>query len=116
MRFTPNPIILSVQTSSLPNIIEAREKYGEFLPFRPGGPESEGIKTLLGHKDRAGSDDLRAGIFGTTVIGVELNDGTLAFIGHYAQGLIDALGVDPLTEGVRVLTEEEFEALLPGGA
>ena len=112
MSFTTEKI-LSVPTASLANLIEAREKYGEYLPFCPLEPDHGGIKTLLGHKDRDGSDDLRAGFFGTTVIGVELTDGTLAFIGHYAQGLIDAIGVDPLTDGVRVLTVEEFNGLLP---
>jgi hypothetical protein len=94
-------------------VAKARDTYGMTLPLRPREVGGEVVRTLLGHKDREGSDDLRAGILGTTVTGTPLTDGTIAFCGHFAQGFVDALDTDPLLAGCRVLTAEEFESLLP---
>lgn len=113
MSFTKEQIILSVPNSKLADIITARDRYGLNLPLRPRDVGSEVIKTLLGHKDRDGSGDLRAGVLGTTVIGVPLPNDRTAFRGHFSQGLIDALGVDPLLSGCEILTEEEFSNIIP---
>lgn len=113
MSFTAQSIILSVPAARLADVAKARETYGEHLPFRPREVGGETVKTLLGHIDREGSDDLRAGVLGSTVTGIELTDGSLAFSGHFVQAFVDALGTDPLLSGCVVLTEEQFTNLLP---
>jgi hypothetical protein len=113
MSFTAESIIFAVPATSLANVAQARETYGEHLPFRPVDTNSETVKTLLGHRDREGSDDLRAGVLGMTVTGTALTDGSIAFRGHFVQAFVEALGVDPLLAGCRILTEAEFSNLLP---
>lgn len=113
MSFTASPIILSVPAHRLADVAQARETYGVELPFRPLDVGGATVKTLLGHRDREGSDDLRAGVLGLTVTGTLLTDGSLAFSGHFVQAFVDALGTDPLLEGCEILTAEQFTAMQP---
>lgn len=113
MSFSKSPIILSVPANRIADVAQARETYGEFLPLRPLEAGGEVVKTLLGHLDREGSDDLRAGVLGVTVAGTQLTDGSVAFFGYIATRFLSAIGTDSLLDGVKILTEEEYISLLP---
>jgi hypothetical protein len=99
-----------------------REDYGFDLPIRVGGPVR---RTLIGHIDREGSNDLRAGRFKTypeeiappgdpfTVVPIPLTDGRHAVAGEWSPAFIAALSTDSRIAAVDILTQEQFQALLP---
>lgn len=111
MSFSSSQTILAVPPDDLANLAQVREDYGAPLPIRPaveGGPE---ILTLLGHIDREGSSDLRAGQLAVSVAPIMLSDGRAAFIGHFSDAFLAALEIDPLMENCAILAEGEFAAL-----
>jgi hypothetical protein len=113
--FSPTSQIVAVPVSLLGQLPEALAEYGAELPIRPADPQSESVVTLLGHLDREGSEDLRAGELGVSVSGQPLIDGRLAFSGHWGTAFLAAIGTDERLAGVEILTAEQYQAAMPGG-
>jgi hypothetical protein len=114
---------IAVPPSRLPELPTALAEYGSALPLRPADPASPSTVTLLGHIDREGSPDLRAGALeldesgnllpGSSVSWTELTDGRLAFSGHWSSAFLAAFGVDSRLDGISILTPEQLSALTP---
>jgi hypothetical protein len=107
--------IVAVPVSLLGQLSEALAEYGAELPIKPADPNSETVVTLLGHLDREGSEDLRAGELGVSVSGQPLIDGRLAFSGHWSTAFLAAIGTDARLAGVEILTAEQYQAAMPQG-
>ncbi len=112
--FTSTNYIIAIPISSLPLFDEVVQEYGELLDVTPNSNDNTQIKTLAGFKDRRGSQELRAAELGVTIIGTPLINDRLAFIARFTQGFVNAIGVDPRSEGISILTQEELDTqLLP---
>lgn len=111
--FSATAQILAVPVALLDQLPDALAEYGSTLPLRPADPASPATVTLLGHIDREGSTDLRAGELGVSVTGQPLTDGRIAFTGHWATAFIAALGEDERLDGIDILTPSQLAALTP---
>ena len=111
--FSDTAQILAVPVALLDQLPDALAEYGSALPLRPADPESPETVTLLGHLDREGSPDLRAGELGVSVTGQPLPDGRLAFSGHWSTAFVDALATDTRLDGITLLTAEQLATLTP---
>lgn len=100
MNFSSTPTTLIIPPEKLPELPQALSEFGHPLPLRPLDPNSPTLVTLLGHKDREDSEDLRAGDLGVSVVGLELEDGKLAFSGYWSLDFLEALNTDPRMEGI----------------
>jgi hypothetical protein len=107
--------ILAVPVALLEQLPEALAEYGAELPLKPADAASPRIVTLLGHLDREGSEDLRAGDLGVSVVGQTLTDGRMAFSGHWSTAFLAAIGIDARLDGVGILTQEQYQAAMPTG-
>lgn len=113
MSFHSEPVILAVPPADLVHIASVRETYGSLLPVKPGVENSPEVVTLLGHPDRAGEPELRAGLLGVTVAGLPLTDGRLVFCGYVTTAFLAALETDPLLANCELLDEAELQVLRP---
>jgi hypothetical protein len=113
--FSPTSQIVAVPVSLLGQLPEALAEYGAELPLKPADAASPRIVTLLGHLDREGSEDLRAGDLGVSVVGQTLTDGRMAFSGHWSTAFLAAIGIDARLDGVGILTQEQYQAAMPQG-
>jgi hypothetical protein len=104
---------VAVPPERLAELPAALAEYGSALPLRPADPQSPSTVTLLGHIDREGSPDLRAGELGVSVTGTELTDGRLAFSGHWSLAFLAAFGVDSRLDGISILTPAQLATLTP---
>jgi hypothetical protein len=111
--FSATAQILAVPVALLGQLPDALAEYGSALPLRPADPESPTVVTLLGHLDREGSPDLRAGELGVSVTGQPLTDGRLAFSGHWSTAFVAALATDTRLDGITLLTAEQLATLTP---
>jgi hypothetical protein len=111
--FSDTAQILAVPVALLDQLPDALAEYGSALPLRPADPESPTVVTLLGHLDREGSPDLRAGELGVSVTGQPLLDGRLAFSGHWSAAFLAALATDTRLDGITLLTAAELATLTP---
>jgi hypothetical protein len=104
---------IAVPPERLAELPAALAEYGSALPLRPADPASPATVTLLGHIDREGSPDLRAGELGVSVTGTELTDGRLAFSGHWSLAFLAAFGTDTRLDGISILTPAQLATLTP---
>lgn len=109
--FSEESQTVAVAPEIVSDIEELRAAYGADLSIAPRNPASPTLRVIMGHRDREGSDDLRAALLGETVAGIPLTDGRIAFTGHWALDLIAAWEADLIP--AEELTPAQLAALTP---